>query len=309
VESLGARLKREREKRKITLDEISLSTKIGTRFLVAIEEENFDQLPGGIFNKGFVKAYARSVGVNEAEAVAEYELATAPSLPESMPEGEAAAVAVSTPAFASEDLGDGASRIPWGWLAVALLIVAFGLAVWGFHSRDRSSRPNLPRQPAEPGNSTSAVRSAVADMVAGQPTAGRTAAPPTSESAVGPSVATSSASGVDTASVQSHDAKAAAGGSRTEQISPDSTSSAGAFLVQIKAREDSWVAISADGREIMQATLYASAEKSVGARDQIVIKTGNAGALDISFNGKKLPAQGAANEVKTLTFDPHGPKP
>jgi cytoskeleton protein RodZ len=52
VESLGARLKREREQRKITLEEISLSTKIGTRFLLAIEEEQFDQLPGGIFNKG-----------------------------------------------------------------------------------------------------------------------------------------------------------------------------------------------------------------------------------------------------------------
>ena len=58
----------------------------------------------------------------------------------------------------------------------------------------------------------------------------------------------------------------------------------------------------------MQATLAASAEKSIGARDQIVIKTGNAGALDISFNGRKLPAQGAHNEVKTLTFDPNGPK-
>jgi cytoskeleton protein RodZ len=309
VESLGARLKREREKRKITLDEISLSTKIGTRFLLAIEQENFDQLPGGIFNKGFVKAYARSVGVDEAEAVAEYELATGASLPESLPEGDPAAPAVSTPAFTSEDPGDGASRIPWGWFAVALLIVAFGIAVWGFYSREKSSRPNLLVQPVEPGNSSSGPPSAVANMVAGHPVAGQTAAAARSESAVGPSVPASFASGVDTALVQSQDARAAAGESRAAQITPDLTSAAGAFLVQIKAREDSWVVISADGRQIMQAMLNASAEKSVGARDQIVIKTGNAGALDISFNGKRLPAQGAPNEVKTLTFDPHGPKP
>ncbi len=126
MESLGARLKREREKRKITLDEISLSTKIGTRFLLAIEEEHFDQLPGGIFNKGFVKAYARSVGVDEAEAVAEYELATGASLPESLPEASpvGAVPAISTPAFPSEDSGDGAApafpggglRLPcWSW--------------------------------------------------------------------------------------------------------------------------------------------------------------------------------------------------
>jgi len=91
--------------------------------------------------------------------------------------------------------------------------------------------------------------------------------------------------------------------------SPDAASNPGAFLVQIKAREDAWVAISADGREIMQDTLSASEQKSIGAREEIVIKTGNAGALDISFNGKKLPSQGAYNQVKTLTFDPNGQRP
>ena len=63
--------------------------------------------------------------------------------------------------------------------------------------------------------------------------------------------------------------------------------------VELNAREDSWVAISADSRQIMEATLAAAAEKSIGARDQVVIKTANAGSLDISFNGRKLPAQGA----------------
>lgn len=306
MESLGARLKREREKRKITLDEISLSTKIGTRFLIAIEEEQFDQLPGGIFNKGFVKAYARSVGVDEAEAVAEYELATGASLPEVLPEGDAAAASptISTLASAREDPIDPASRVPWGWFAIALLIVAFGFAVWGFLSRERSAKPSLnpsppravddnsayappvvaetnpaPTNPAQPSPAQTSTNSAVAT-----PTAGNTSAPPA-------------------------DSKTTAGVPPTPTSnSADSTSGVGAFLVQIKARQDSWVTISADGRQIMQATLYASAEKSIGARDQIVIKTGNAGALDISFNGKKLPTQGAYNEVKTLTFDPNGPK-
>jgi hypothetical protein len=145
VESLGARLKRERERRKITLDEISLSTKIGTRFLIAIEEEHFDQLPGGIFNKGFVKAYARSVGVDEAEAVAEYELASGASLPEAQPEGvHPLAVPIAATAVpVGEDSGDGISRIPWEWCAIALLVLAFLFAVWGFHSRERSAMPGL----------------------------------------------------------------------------------------------------------------------------------------------------------------------
>lgn len=293
MESLGARLKREREQRKITLDEISLSTKIGTRFLIAIEEEHFDQLPGGIFNKGFVKAYARSVGVNEAEAVAEYELATTPVTPEIQSDTTLAAIAASatTPSgFPNEDPGDGGlSRVPWEWFAIALLVIAFGFAIWGFYSRE-----NRVMRPA----SNSLAVPAPAKTSTGQDTEP-------------PAASASPVSEVSNASPQGAEAKHPAGeiqGSAQAPASSDPAANPGAFLVQIKAREDSWISINADGREIMQDTLHASIEKSIGAHDQVVIKTGNAGALDISFNGKKLPPQGNHNEVKTLTFDPNGLK-
>ncbi len=70
--SFGEKLKLEREKRKITLEQISASTKIGTRMLQALEEDKFNQLPGGIFNKGFVRAYSRCVGLDEDQTVADY---------------------------------------------------------------------------------------------------------------------------------------------------------------------------------------------------------------------------------------------
>src|SRR6202158_2452345 len=70
--SFGEKLKQEREKRKITLEQISVSTKIGTRMLQALEEDKFSQLPGGIFNKGFVRAYSRFVGLDEDQTVADY---------------------------------------------------------------------------------------------------------------------------------------------------------------------------------------------------------------------------------------------
>ncbi len=70
--SFGEKLKLEREKRKISLEQISSSTKIGTRMLQALEEDKFSQLPGGIFNKGFVRAYARVVGLDEDQTVADY---------------------------------------------------------------------------------------------------------------------------------------------------------------------------------------------------------------------------------------------
>ena len=74
--AFGDRLRREREMRGITLDEITESTKISRRHLEALEGEHFDQLPGGVFNKGFVRAYARFLGIDEDQAVADYSTAS-----------------------------------------------------------------------------------------------------------------------------------------------------------------------------------------------------------------------------------------
>ena len=70
--SFGEKLRKQREQRGIALDAISNTTKISTRMLRALEDEHFDQLPGGVFNKGFVRAYARQVGLDEEEAVTDY---------------------------------------------------------------------------------------------------------------------------------------------------------------------------------------------------------------------------------------------
>src|SRR5215468_12487960 len=71
--NFGGRLKQARESRGISLDQIAAETRISTRFLNAIENEQFNLLPGGIFNKGFVRAFAEKVGLNPDEAVAAYE--------------------------------------------------------------------------------------------------------------------------------------------------------------------------------------------------------------------------------------------
>ena len=70
--SFGEHLRQAREERSLTLQEISASTKISSRSLQALEDEHFDLLPGGIFNKGFVRAYARCVGLDEEKILAEY---------------------------------------------------------------------------------------------------------------------------------------------------------------------------------------------------------------------------------------------
>jgi cytoskeletal protein RodZ len=66
--SFGEEIRRERELREITLREISEATKISMRYLDALERNDFRHLPGGVFNKGFVRAYAQFIGA-DAEAM------------------------------------------------------------------------------------------------------------------------------------------------------------------------------------------------------------------------------------------------
>lgn len=70
--SLGQLLRSARESRGLTIDQISEVTKIGKRLLEAIEADAFERLPGGIFDRAFIRAFAREVGVDEEEGVSLY---------------------------------------------------------------------------------------------------------------------------------------------------------------------------------------------------------------------------------------------
>jgi cytoskeleton protein RodZ len=73
--TFGERLKREREMREVTLDELTKATRISPRFLNALENEAWDQLPGGVFGRGFVRTIARYLGLGEESLLAEYDMA------------------------------------------------------------------------------------------------------------------------------------------------------------------------------------------------------------------------------------------
>lgn len=70
---IGARLKEAREEKGISLDSLQETTKIQKRYLQAIEEENFNILPGKFYARAFIKEYALAVNINVDELFEEYE--------------------------------------------------------------------------------------------------------------------------------------------------------------------------------------------------------------------------------------------
>jgi cytoskeleton protein RodZ len=78
--TFGERLKRERELREVSLDEVAKGTRIAERFLQALENEQWDRLPAGAFGRGFVRSIARYLGLSEENLLAEYDLARGESV-------------------------------------------------------------------------------------------------------------------------------------------------------------------------------------------------------------------------------------
>jgi cytoskeletal protein RodZ len=272
VGAFGERLKHEREKRKISLDEVSNATKISTRMLRAIEQEQFGLLPGGIFNKSFVRSYARHLGLNEDEIVANYLEVVRANEPQeqngSTPEAEARKIMEQRALLVLPARQRTVAQVPWSIVALALLLLALGLALWNLRSR--------------PGASS-----------VGGPVNAVSNSKPISEAPIPPST--------------TETPKPTAEATPPAAVSPDvGTQPAGSFRVIIRAREDSWIQITADGKEILEDTILGETQRMVDARNELIIKAGNVGGLDFWFNGQKLPTQGDQAQVKTLTFDSTG---
>ena len=69
---LQLRLPQHRRKARVSLKRIAETTKINRRFLRAIEAEEFEKLPGGVFNTSYIRQYAAAIGFDEEELLACY---------------------------------------------------------------------------------------------------------------------------------------------------------------------------------------------------------------------------------------------
>lgn len=74
MESLGEYLRRKRELREVTLEEIATITRICTRYLQALENDDYESIPADVFVKGFLRAYAKCVGLAPNEIISMYEM-------------------------------------------------------------------------------------------------------------------------------------------------------------------------------------------------------------------------------------------
>jgi cytoskeleton protein RodZ len=275
----GERLRREREMRGVSLEEIAERTKIGTRLLKALEDEQFELLPGGIFNKGFVRAYANYLGMDEEQAVAEYLQAAGQAEPDVQ---LIAQQSDRSDIRYREPVPVGNRGFPFLPVLLLVLVAVAGFGGWKLYQQHMAEQ-DAARAEQQPSVSTAENPPPVAEVP-------QNSHPDSSTATMGSQAPSSGAqSSVGTA----------------ESKSPVEASG---FDVVVRTKGRAWVSLKADGKILVRGILDADQSRTLHANQEIVIWTGNAGMTDVSFQGKAVPLEGGPNEALVMVFTPEGLK-
>ena len=268
-------MENEREARGISLREISEHTKISVRFFKAIEEGKLDLLPGGIFNKSFVRQYAAYLGLDEHQTVTEY-------FEEAVRDREAA----NPPAAASPKDGvlqPAGGNLPLIFAAVVLGIIVVGIAYAIYRLTDREAVSASPVVASAAPDRLSSGTGSRAEAVTGAPSGA--AAQPLLEKA--PALA---------AAIEETRQ------GRVNSMEP----AAAALLLEIDSLRSVWLSITTDGEAEWVGFLQPQQTRRVRANEVIQMHVGDAGGLALTLDGEPLAHAGGDYEVKRWTISANG---
>jgi cytoskeleton protein RodZ len=304
---VGDTLRRTRLKRNLQLEEISNELKISTRILQAIENDQYDKLPGGVFAKSFVRQYARLLGLDEEEIAGRMQQAMGPGediqqVPDRPKAGSVAPIQVPK-VDEWETVGD--KRFHWsGWLSAVVLVLVMLVcsAVYTWMQRPKTPVAAQAGPPAY-GAAQSAPAPAPSVTAPTSTPVEPSAAPAQAveQKPVEPAAAPPQA--VEQKPVEQKPAEPtpAPAAARVAPPNPDAT-----VHVEITADESVWVLARADGKYAFSATLEPHTTRTVEGVKDVMVRLGNAGGVTISLNGKPIGPAGPKGQVRTIQFTSGG---
>jgi cytoskeletal protein RodZ len=271
--SVGETLRRERLRAGLDLEKIAQDTKIAVRTLELIESDQFEKLPGSVFARSFVRQYARVVGLDADEMVANLNKVLVPPLvpevrqqemrrePEirlrRVPRGSASSRFRSSSALSSLAL-----------MVLAMLACSGAYMLWLKSSRKAPTAAEITRADA---------------VAAKQAPAAAVSAPPAEAGPTTPERPAQAVSGT---------------------ITTDSSS--GSLNIALTAEEPTWVRATANGKVVFSGVIQPNETRALSAGETVTLRIGNAGGLAISLNGKSIPAVGPKGQVRIVQLSRDG---
>lgn len=275
MNTLGTKLRAARELQSLSLDEISARTKIRPQYLQAIEGDCLETIPGGFFSRSFVRQYATELGLNPTEVERDLDRVTVAPV-ETVPVEKVLREYRASPSgvtkideegkeFAHEASFLKESNAGPVWVALAVLLTLASACYLTWTQRPELFEPMLAMAKSSP-------NTLVATTVAPAPAVPSPATPaPAPVPAPTPTVEAPPVAPVELA---------------------------------ILAKEFVWLRITADGRRVFLGTLEAGETRKVSGREIATVQSGNAGGIEITFNGKPIGPVGPRGLVRTVVFTP-----
>jgi cytoskeletal protein RodZ len=285
-QDFGASLREARERAGITLRHIAASTKIGVPTLEALERNDLSRLPGGVFTRAFVRAYAREVGL-EPEATLNRFLQQFPEVA-----GDAELRESGTEGLVEPEPRTGGARalrvLAW------LLPIAVGVAYFAFlrsgidltgvsRTGPVAARPPVPAPPSPQAAPRTALEAAGGSVGDRQPEVEPAAILPAPDA---PPEGTAPMEGAQVAAAA---VPVPGGGMR----------------VVLATTGPCWLSLDAsDGQAIFSGLMQAGERREFDLRGEVVLKAGDAGTLALTINGEAARPLGEAGRVVRVRFSP-----
>jgi cytoskeleton protein RodZ len=267
--TVGERLREARERQKVTLHAIAEKTNISVRFLDAIEKNQFDKLPGGIFTRGFIRSYATQVGLDPDATVAQF-LSDEPGQRDD-----------DIDVAPARTQGDGPALGTLLAAAVGVVVVAVVLLYLlkpDWLGLQTAAAP--PQESATPATETLPPATTAPAAVPAPATPPAAVTSPTSPGASAPPPASGSA----------------------QSSSPEGPRSPLRLVVAPSGR--CWVQVSADGQMKVAREVMSGERLTIDAAERLQIVVGDAGNFAYELNGRAGKPLGAAGRVARATILP-----
>ncbi len=298
-------LQRIRESKGLRLEEISRRYRIRLSFLESIESGSFADLPEPVYTKTFIKTYAGLLGIDAGPILARYGKYIEQTMP--APQSERASERDREPRTEKavfDWLGNLGGKIGWAVLA-AVVVVILGIYV----VQDSGEKPNptktIAREAEKPPEKP--PETPPADQAPAQPAQQPEAAPPQQGAA---QTSTLQPAPAQVAAPQPAPAVTAAPETKKPEPPPPAeikpaqpaASASGTLSLKIDATEAAWVQVRSDKAPAVQKLMQAGETLTAEAKERITVDLGNAGGVQITFQGQSLGSPGKRGEVVRLVY-------
>ena len=268
--SVGQQLREARMLQNLDFDTLVARTKIQEKFLKAIEADDRSSFPSGFFYKSFVDQYARALSIDTREIDEQINTMLSAEAPLPLPgEGDAPLPIRNVPPLVSKRRWPGTPAFTSAAALIVVLVGCSGFYTW-WHRIESQAAEQAPNK-AEKG-----VPAVLATPTLPNP------APARPDPAPVPVALTAV---------------------RTPDTDPVHTSQpASGLLLELVAREETWLAVSTDGLMVFKGTLGAHESRTVEGKEFAKLRVNNPAALDVKLNGKLLGPLGRPGQFVVVVF-------